>query len=177
MFGYLMNKKQFLEKLQQTAQPVIVELWAPWCAPCRSMAPALERAAKEFQDRVELLRINADEVPELVRDLGVLGIPTLIAYRGEQELFRKSGAQSLESLQGLFASALAGESAKRGPSSLDRLLRAGAGVALAVIGLANPAAWLLLVPGGLLLFSAVYDRCPIYQAVAPRLKAWLKIRP
>lgn len=176
MAGQLMNKQQLLEQLRAFDHPVIVELWAPWCAPCRAMAPALDRAAKEYQGRVSVIRMNADEEPSLVRELSVLGIPTLIAFRGEQELFRRSGAQSLESLRALFASAEAGEPAKRGLTSLDRLLRFGSGAALAAIGLANPTSWLLFIPAGILMFSAVYDRCPIYQAVAPRVKAWLKIR-
>jgi thioredoxin 1 len=171
-----MNKLQLFEKLEHSELPVIVEFWAPWCGPCRAMAPALKRAAQEYQGKVELLRINADEAQELVRELGVLGIPTLIGYDKGKQLFRKTGAQTLEALQALFAAALAGEPARRGPSSMDRLLRVGSGTVLVAIGLYNPSAWLLLPLGGALMFSAVYDRCPIVQAIAPRIKSLLKIR-
>jgi len=172
----LTTKEQFLAKLQASPRPVIVELWAPWCGPCRVMAPNLEKVALEFEGKVDLLRINSDESPQLVQALGVMGIPTVIGFNQGQEIFRKTGAQSLPDLQRLFASALAGESVRSSLSASQRVLRLGMGAVIIVLALINDSSWWLLAAGAVVMFTAVYDRCPIYQAIVPRVKALFKIR-
>lgn len=168
-----MNQSQLHEKLTSRSHPVIVEFWAPWCVPCRAMAPALEQTAREFSGRVELLRINADEHPDLLRDLRIFGIPTLLVMVDGKEIYRRTGALSGGDLQAIFASALAGERPAPTLRPADRFLRGGAGMALLVLALALPSQPLLLaLAGGALLFSAVYDRCPVYRAVS----AWIRGR-
>jgi thioredoxin len=168
-----MNQQQLLEKLASRPHPVVVEFWAPWCAPCRVMAPALEQTAREFAGRVELLRINADDHPELLRDLRIFGIPTLLVMVHGKEIYRRTGALSGSDLQAVFASALAGEKPAPTLRPVDRSLRGGAGIALLVLAFTLPSQPLLLaLAGGALLFSAVYDRCPVYRAVS----AWIRER-
>lgn len=72
--------------------PVLVDVWAPWCGPCRTMAPAYEAAAKELESEFRLLKLNSEAEPNAAGRLRVQGIPTLILFRGGQEAARISGA-------------------------------------------------------------------------------------
>ena len=72
--------------------PVLVDVWAPWCGPCRMMAPAFEAAAAELEPEMRLLKINTDAEPETASRLGIRGIPTMILFAGGREVGRVSGA-------------------------------------------------------------------------------------
>ncbi len=170
-----MNKQDLLNEVRLSSTPVVVEFWAPWCAPCRRMAPWLEQVSAEYQGKVNLMRINADEHPELLRDLNVLGIPTMLVFQNGQEIARRIGAQDLPNLQSLFSAVASGETPPRPTlSASQRLLRLSVAATLAVMGISSGNSPLLLAFSGILFFSAVYDRCPIWQAIAPRLKALLR---
>ncbi|MEJ5313761.1 MULTISPECIES: thioredoxin domain-containing protein [Anaerolinea] len=169
-----MDRTELLKKIQRHPRPVIVEFWAPWCTPCKVMEPALKQVAKEFQGKVDLWRYNADEHPELVRDLRVMGIPTLLGFNAQGEIFRRTGALPLAGLREAFTAALEGKKPEKHLSALERALRAGAGIALIIAGISLQTNWILMGLGGIVLFSAVYDRCPIVQAIKPRLEALFK---
>jgi thioredoxin 1 len=167
-----MNLQEFEEKLQHAERPVIVEFWAPWCTPCKMMAPALEHASRQYEGRVDLWKINADENQDLIRSLGILGIPTILGYRSGKQIFRRTGSQNGSALLALFESAESDQPIKPGPTPMDRLLRLGGGLALVLLAfLSARFSILLFILGGALMFTAVYDRCPIYRAIAPRVKA------
>ncbi len=171
-----MDLKQFEQRIQHTSRPAIVELWAPWCGPCKMMEPSLKQAAQKYTGKVDLIRINADSSQEIVRHLKVFGIPTMIGYKDGSELFRKTGAQSTGSIEAVFERALLGEqksSSAGSPGKLARILRLSVGVLLVAAGWFLGREWLLMAAGGVVLFSAVYDRCPIYQAVVPRIRGWI----
>ena len=72
--------------------PVLVDVWAPWCGPRRSMAPMFERAAQKLEPKVRLLKLNADIAPAVSSRLGISGIPTLLLMHGGREISRTSGA-------------------------------------------------------------------------------------
>jgi thioredoxin 1 len=116
-----MNKETFLTQIKNNPRPVVVDVWAPWCMPCRAMAPALERVEKKFDGQVDLWKLNPDEDPELVRALQVMSIPTMIAFRGESEINRHTGTQNEEMLSRFFDSALTGEVTRAACSLLPAL--------------------------------------------------------
>lgn len=163
--------QEFMQRLQVSKTPVVVEIWAPWCAPCRQMAPALARVEKTYAGRVELWRLNADDAGPIVQQLGVYGIPTLLLYRNGQEITRRTSGQSEAGLTAFFEAALH-DTPVATPvlSQTDRWLRLFAGFALLLLGWFNGPALLLLLVGLAVLFSAVYDRCPLWQALSARVR-------
>lgn len=154
---------------QETVRPYVLDIWAPWCAPCRRLEPVLAELESQYQGRVDVMRLNADDEPERVRDLGVVGIPTLIVFSAGREIGRRTGALSRRDLEALFQAADAGTPAP--PARLlpqDRALRLLAAAAVLVIGLVSGPAWILLALAAVLFFTAVYDRCPIWRAISRR---------
>ena len=79
--------------------PVVVDLWAPWCGPCRVVGPVLEQLAGELAGRVKLVKVNVDDAPGVQRRFGVRGIPTLLVLHGGREVGRKVGAAPLAELR------------------------------------------------------------------------------
>ena len=78
--------------------PLLVDVWAPWCGPCRAMAPMFERAAEELEPKVRLLKLNADTAPTVSQRLGISGIPTLLLMTNGQVISRTSGAMDTKSI-------------------------------------------------------------------------------
>ncbi len=87
--------------------PVIVDLWAPWCGPCRMVSPALEQLAKDLAGRVKLVKVNVDSSPQLSQRFGAQAIPTLLVLRGGQVAARQTGAAPLAALRTWVDNALA----------------------------------------------------------------------
>ena len=93
--------------------PVLVEFWAPWCGPCRMVAPAVERLSRELAGRLKVVKVNTDTDPELGRRFNVLGIPTLLLLDGGQPRDRVTGAMPAERIKQWLEQKLAlAESAK-----------------------------------------------------------------
>jgi len=74
--------------------PVLVDVWAPWCGPCRIMGPQFEAAAREAEPAMRFVKLNSDENQDLSGRLGIRGIPTMILFRSGKEIARVSGAMS-----------------------------------------------------------------------------------
>lgn len=167
-----MKNAAFQKKLHDSKKPVIVDLWAPWCRPCRAMEPAFKQAGEKYAGRVEVLKINADEAPEVLKGLGVMSIPTVIAFSGGKEILRRTGLQSTEALDMLFDAALNNRKPNiLPPAPIDRVIRTVAGGGVLIFAAVNGFNGWLIALGAALLFSAFYDRCPIFKAVFPRVKA------
>jgi thioredoxin 2 len=86
-----LREDQFEAFVQRTELPVLADFWAPWCGPCRAMAPHFERAAAELKDRVRLVKVNTEEAPGLAQRYGIRAIPTLVLFRNGVEEKRMSG--------------------------------------------------------------------------------------
>ena len=100
--GEKMTEKDFFERLRQSNHPVVVDFWAPWCGPCKMIDPQLKKLDKEYEGQVEVWKINADEQPQLLRQLHIYGIPTLVSFKDGREVARQTGVAPYPVLAGLF---------------------------------------------------------------------------
>lgn len=82
----------FAAHVERATLPVLVDFWAPWCGPCRMMAPVLDRTAELRATELRVAKINTDEQPQLAGRFGIRSIPTLILFREGREIARQSGA-------------------------------------------------------------------------------------
>ena len=74
----------FDREVLQSATPVLIDFWAPWCAPCRAIAPVMEELAQEYAGKLKVVKMNVDENPQTPSRYGVRGIPNLILFQGGQ---------------------------------------------------------------------------------------------
>src|SRR6202030_459139 len=82
----------FAEVAERASVPVVVDLWAPWCGPCRMVSPALAQVATDLAGQVKLVKVNVDESPKIQQRFGVQAIPTLMVLRHGQVAARRAGA-------------------------------------------------------------------------------------
>jgi thioredoxin 2 len=93
-----LDAASFERHVAATDIPLVVDFWAPWCAPCRMMAPQFEKAAAELEPQVRLAKLNTEAEQEIAARYGIRSIPTLVVFRRGKELARESGAMDGGSL-------------------------------------------------------------------------------
>ncbi len=82
----------FEKTVLQSPLPVIVDFWAPWCGPCKMVAPILEKIAKEYSGKILVAKVNTDDNPEWASKFGVQGIPTMLFISGGKVIHQQVGA-------------------------------------------------------------------------------------
>jgi thioredoxin len=159
------------ELIKSYNQPVIIDFWAPWCAPCKTMKPALEKVMEEFQGQVQVIQVNTDEQYEVSQELNVSSIPTLVGFYQGKEIARRVGSMSQKDIHTFFVAVQKGEVIK-GIDSRNRNLRSLAAAALFVLAFMNGFNWFVFILALAMLTFAFYDKLPFFDKVID----WVKNR-
>ncbi len=93
-----LNAESFARQVQANSLPIVIDFWAPWCGPCRAMAPHFERAARELEPAARLAKVDTEQCPELAQRFGIQSIPTVAIFAGGREIARQSGAMDAGTL-------------------------------------------------------------------------------
>jgi thioredoxin 1 len=93
------NDANFNAEVLEASQPVLVDFWAPWCGPCRQIAPVVEQLSAESSGSAKVVKVNVDNAQECAQSYGVNSIPTLILFKGGEPVDRFVGVQPKSRLQ------------------------------------------------------------------------------
>ncbi|HEY3503299.1 MAG TPA: thioredoxin [Actinocatenispora sp.] len=104
--GKAVTDASFTADVLQADKPVLVDFWAEWCGPCKKVAPVLDQLGAEYADKIEIVKLNIDENPNVTREYGVMSIPTLTVFKGGKPVQSVVGAQPKSQLTKLIESAL-----------------------------------------------------------------------
>jgi thioredoxin 1 len=93
------TESNFAQEVLQSNEPVLVDFWAPWCAPCRMIGPVIDELASEYRGAVKIGKVNIDDNPGPAQTYNVMNIPTLLVFKGGEVVERFVGVQSKAKLQ------------------------------------------------------------------------------
>lgn len=94
MAGITITDQHFQHLVLESQIPVVVDFWATWCPPCKIIEPLLDGLAKEYEGKVVIGKVNADENPEAVEQLNIMSLPTVVVFKGGQPVKVMVGAQA-----------------------------------------------------------------------------------
>lgn len=100
------EESDFGNVVLQAKVPVLVDFWAPWCGPCRMVAPVVEELAEEYEGRISFGKVNVDENPKIASQYGIMSIPTLILFKDGKPLSNIVGFRPKDELKKSLDSAL-----------------------------------------------------------------------
>ena len=101
-----LGEAAFNAQLAKSELPMVVDFWAPWCGPCRTMAPAYEKVSQDLQGRARFVKVNTEDEQGLAAKYNIRSIPTLAVFAGGRELARQPGAMSAPDLARWVSAAL-----------------------------------------------------------------------
>lgn len=99
--------QNFQDQVLKSSKPVLVDFWAPWCGPCKIVGPIVEELAQEYKDKVDVVKMNVDDNPQVSGQYGVMSIPTLMVFKNGQPIKSTIGAQPKEALKQMVDEAIA----------------------------------------------------------------------
>jgi thioredoxin 1 len=100
--GITISGDNFEAEVLKSSVPVLIDFWAPWCAPCRMIGPLIDQLADEYSGRIKIGKINVDEENDLAGKHGIVSIPTLVLYKDGAVIRQKTGAVPKQDIENLF---------------------------------------------------------------------------
>ncbi len=101
-----LTEANWKDEVVSSDTPVLVDFWAPWCGPCRIIAPIIEELAEEFEGKVKVGKLNTDENPNIAMQYGIRAIPTVILFKGGEVVDTRIGVQPKDALKQMLISHL-----------------------------------------------------------------------
>lgn len=96
------GQESFEQEVLSSSLPVLIDFWAPWCGPCRMLAPTVDEIAAAYEGRIKVVKINVDDEPALAQRFGVMSIPTLVYVKDGQEAGRAVGVKPRAAIEAMF---------------------------------------------------------------------------
>ncbi|AFK62422.1 MAG: thioredoxin [Advenella sp.] len=96
------TEKTFEAEVLKSELPVLVDYWAPWCGPCKAIAPLLEEASRDYEGRIQVVKVDVQDHPEVAAKFGIRGIPTLMLFKNGEAVATKVGAVNKTQLTGFI---------------------------------------------------------------------------
>src|SRR2546428_10325077 len=98
--AFAVNSRNFEEEVLKSALPVLVDFWAPWCGPCKAIAPSVDALAEELAGKLKVVKVNTDEAGDVAGRYGIMSIPTLLVIKAGQVVETLVGNQSKQAIAG-----------------------------------------------------------------------------